>query len=41
MESFALAVPLRSDQAEFLRHGDGSRTHEGSGRCLDKYSAGA
>jgi len=26
---------------EFLRRDDGSRTREGSGRCLDKYSAGA
>jgi len=40
-ESFILSVPLRCDRVEFLRRGDGSRTHDGNGRCLDKYSAGA
>ena len=41
MKSFTLAVPLCCDRVEFLRRGDGSMAHEGSGRCLDKYSVGA
>jgi len=39
--SFTLVAPLHCDRVEFLRRGDGSRTREGSGRCLDYYSAGA
>ena len=35
MESFTSAVPLLSGRVEFLRCGDGNRTHVGSARCLD------
>ena len=30
MESLTLAVPLRSSRIEFLRCGDGGKTHEGT-----------
>jgi hypothetical protein len=41
LESFTLAVPLRSGRAEFLKDREVSKTHEWDPCCLDTNSAGA
>jgi hypothetical protein len=41
LESFTLAVPLRSGRAEFLKSRDVSKTDEWDPCGLDTYSAGA